>query len=105
MFETPIETYFDFGGDLEEYTGTKITDKSINFTAKIEDVVNSPSHYNYGDIEVIDFIEQVTSQCEDGFTGYILGNCLKYLSRAEHKGGKEDLEKAYWYLGRLLGKH
>lgn len=25
-----------------------------------EDTVNHPSHYNYGDIEVIDFIEQVT---------------------------------------------
>ena len=27
-----------------------------------------------------------------------LGNAFKYIWRFEHKNGKEDLEKAVWYL-------
>lgn len=60
------------------------------------DNVNSPSHYNFGDIEVIDYIRDKLSK--DQFTGYCLGNVLKYVSRWEHKGGLEDLKKARVYL-------
>jgi hypothetical protein len=58
------------------------------------DVVNHPAHYKVGGIEVIDFIES------KGLT-YNLGNVVKYVSRADHKGNKlEDLKKAQWYLNR-----
>ena len=34
-----------------------------------------------------------------------LGNCLKYVARADHKGKPiEDLEKALWYLQRELAR-
>ncbi len=56
--------------------------------------VDHPPHYNVGKIEVIDFIE-------DQKLGFHLGNVVKYVCRAEHKGKtKEDLEKASWYLKR-----
>ena len=36
---------------------------------------------------------------------YNMGNAVKYISRAEHKGNKQqDLEKAVWYLNRELAK-
>ena len=58
------------------------------------DAVNSPAHYKVGGIETIDFIEAKK-------LGYNLGNVVKYLTRADHKGNKlEDLRKAQWYLER-----
>jgi hypothetical protein len=38
-----------------------------------------------------------------------IGNAIKYLWRADHKNGIEDLKKAVWYvqreIERLEGKH
>jgi len=64
---------------------------------KRKDNVNSPSHYNYGDIEVIDFIEQVTQHYNPN-VAYHIGNAIKYLARSPHKNGKEDVDKARWYI-------
>lgn len=60
------------------------------------DMVNSPPHYKVGGIETIDFIEA------KGLS-YNLGNVVKYVTRAGHKGDrKQDLEKARWYLTREI---
>lgn len=60
------------------------------------DPVNHPAHYKVGGIETIDFIEAKK-------LGYNLGNVVKYLTRADHKGNrKQDLEKALWYLNREI---
>lgn len=64
------------------------------------DKVNSPSHYNSGDIEAIDAIEAQLSKEE--YEGFLRGNCVKYLWRWKHKGGTEDLEKTQWYLNKLI---
>jgi len=65
-----------------------------------EDQVNHPSHYTDGGIECIEAIEaQLTAE---EYQGYLRGNCVKYLWRWRHKGGKTDLAKAQWYLDRLL---
>lgn len=63
------------------------------------DMVNSPAHYNKAGIETIDVIESVTG---DGFETYLQGNILKYICRYKYKNGVEDLEKARWYLNRLI---
>ncbi len=63
---------------------------------EIVDMVNRPSHYNYGDIECIDAIQAMLS--EEGFRAYCKGNSLKYLWRAGLKlNAEEDLKKAVWY--------
>jgi len=60
--------------------------------------VDHPKHYNYGAIEVIDVIE-------DWELGFHLGNAVKYIARARHKGSElEDLKKAQWYLTRFIDK-
>lgn len=60
------------------------------------DNVNHPPHYKTGGIETIDFIEAKG-------LNYNLGNVVKYLSRADHKGARlENLEKAEWYLKREI---
>ncbi|WP_239441359.1 DUF3310 domain-containing protein [Staphylococcus sp. GDY8P19P] len=68
---------------------------------KRNDTVNHPSHYNYGDIEVIDFIEQVTQHYNPN-VAYHIGNAIKYLARSPHKNGKEDVDKARWYIERAF---
>ena len=60
------------------------------------DPVNHPAHYKVGGIETIDFIEAKK-------LNYNIGNVVKYLTRADHKGNrKQDLEKALWYLTREI---
>jgi hypothetical protein len=60
------------------------------------DPVNHPAHYKVGGIETIDFIEAKR-------LNYNMGNAVKYITRADHKGNrKQDLEKAIWYLQREL---
>ena len=66
-----------------------------------EDTVNHPSHYNYGEIEVINFIEQVTKHYNTN-VAYHIGNAIKYLARSPHKNGKEDVAKARWYIERAF---
>jgi len=60
------------------------------------DLVNHPAHYKVGGIETIDFIEAKQ-------LNYNMGNAVKYIARADHKGNrKQDLEKAVWYLTREI---
>ena len=65
-----------------------------------EDMVTAPRHYNTGNIECIDAIEESMSCI--AFKGYLKGNCMKYLWRYDYKGKQvEDLKKAGWYLNKL----
>ena len=62
------------------------------------DPVNHPEHYKVGGIETLDFIEA------KGLS-YHLGNVVKYVTRADHKGNRlQDLEKAQWYLSREISR-
>lgn len=77
---TPIIVQKHFGIDID----------------KAHDPVNQPSHYKVGGIETIDFIEAKG-------LNYNLGNAIKYITRADHKGSKaQDLAKAIWYLRREI---
>jgi hypothetical protein len=64
----------------------------------LADNINSPNHYNKGDIEVIDYIL-------DQKFNYLEGNVIKYVSRYRNKGGIEDLRKAKWYLEKLINEN
>lgn len=79
----------------------KSTSKEVEKT--LDDKVNHPSHYTYGDMEIIDFIEQVTKDYKPELA-FAIGNAIKYISRANRKNGKEDLDKARWYLNRAFEK-
>jgi len=73
-----------------------LTEKEIDMWMIGSDAVNNPVHYNVGGIETIDYIEAKE-------LGYHLGNVVKYVSRAGHKGERlEDLKKARWYLDREI---
>lgn len=64
----------------------------------MNDIINHPSHYTDGKIEVIDFIE-------DKQMNFHRGNAIKYIARAGKKNKEteiEDLEKAAWYINREI---
>ena len=64
----------------------------------MNDVVNHPSHYTSGGIEVWDFIV-------DQDLDYLRGNVIKYVSRAGKKDPLkelEDLNKARAYLNKAI---
>jgi hypothetical protein len=63
------------------------------------DFVNHPPHYQ-GSIECIDAIE--ASMSAEAFKGSLKANVIKYVWRYEAKGGVESLQKAQWYLNRLI---
>jgi len=63
------------------------------------DFVNHPPHYQ-GTIECIDAIE--ASMSAEAFKGSLKANVMKYVWRYEAKGGVESLQKAQWYLNRLI---
>ena len=68
-------------------------------TSEKVDMVNHPPHYNQGKYEVIDIIEDSLKEC---FEPYCIGNVLKYVMRYKIKNGLQDLEKAAWYLNRVI---
>lgn len=57
--------------------------------------VNHPRHYNEhpSGIECIDVVEHMN---------FNIGNAIKYLWRADGKGGLEDFKKAIWYINREI---
>jgi hypothetical protein len=62
----------------------------------VSDPVDHPPHYNANPsgVECIDVAEHMS---------FNVGNALKYLWRADHKGDAvEDLKKAAWYINREI---
>ena len=62
--------------------------------------VYNPPHYKQGKIECIEAIQSALT--EEEFRGYCKGNAMKYIWRERHKGGKESIEKAAWYLDYMM---
>lgn len=68
-----------------------------------QDLVNHPSHYTAGRIEVIDFIEDCVKQAPDAVVGGLQWQVLKYISRLWLKDDPAlDAGKAHFYLNRLI---
>ena len=60
----------------------------------VPDKIN-PSHYQQGNIEVIDFIL-------DQKMDYLTETIVKYIARWRFKDGICDLKKAKWFLNKLI---
>ena len=107
------------GMTFAEYTGANITEESLDFEPKEEEVlrgitaeslnfeeapksdaVNHPSHYAKGRFETIEMIEEITKGYDNGFVAHCVGTAVKYESRAPFKHGSPltDLRKARKYL-------
>ena len=63
----------------------------------MSDNVDHPKHYNAhpSGVECITIVEHMN---------FNIGNAIKYLWRADHKNGIEDLRKALWYVQREIDR-
>lgn len=68
----------------------------------MKDNIN-PQHYSSGKVECIDALESATHNLT-GIEAVCTANAIKYLWRWKQKNGVEDLNKARWYLDRLIAK-
>lgn len=77
---------------------TMTTKTNTSYEMPAHDAVYHPAHYTShpSGIETIEITEHMN---------FCLGNVIKYVMRAEHKGRTlEDLKKARWYLDREIQK-
>lgn len=91
------DEYSNFEGAHHEQDCPKYRPAAIE-KAEQKEMVNHPAHYGGEDnpYEVIKVIEAWG-------LGFCLGNTVKYVARADHKGTPlEDLKKARWYLDREI---
>ncbi len=65
----------------------------------VTDNVDHPSHYNQGGIECIDAM--VSAFGKESVKHFCICNAFKYVWRADHKNGIEDIDKAIWYLNKV----
>ena len=64
------------------------------------DNVNHPGHYETGNFECIDVM--IETQGAEAVKNFCICNAFKYLYRFKRKNGKEDIQKAVWYLNKYL---
>ena len=74
---------------------------AVEHEVKPNDMVNHPTHYTGGKIECIDALESAVTDL-NGIEAVCTANAIKYLWRWKHKNGKQDLQKAVWYINRLM---
>lgn len=65
------------------------------------DDINHPKRYIKGGMECIDAIEAAISNLP-GKEGFLVGQIIKYVWRYREKDSLSSLEKAEWYLKRLI---
>ena len=67
--------------------------------AEYKDVKRQP-YYMQSAVQPIEYME--LTMTSEQYSGYLLGNVIKYVSRYRHKNGLEDLRKAEVYMGWLV---
>lgn len=81
-----------------------MSDSIVKYKARL-DAQSTPIRPDYykGKVECIDAIAAAMTPAE--FIAFCKGQVIKYIWRFEHKNGLEDLQKAEWYLGRLIKEY
>lgn len=68
----------------------------------VDRMVSHPGHYqSKNGIECIDCIEAAVEGLS-GIEAVDTANAIKYLFRWKKKNGRQDVEKALWYISHLL---
>ncbi len=72
-----------------------------NQLPEVTNMVEHPPHYTAGGIECIDAIMAAVTGLSPQ-EAVCVANVIKYTWRFKHKNGKQDLQKAEWYIKRLI---
>lgn len=96
-----INNIYEIARALEVFSADILEGECEGFTffdvarEENKEMINHPSHYTQG-IEAIDYIESHKMN-------FNIGNVIKYITRAKHKGTElQDLKKGLWYLNREI---
>jgi len=68
----------------------------------MSDPIN-PNHYQRNGMECIDAIKAAVQNLS-GAEAYCTGSAIKYLWRWDEKGGKDDLNKAIWFIKDMIAE-
>ena len=91
--------------NIDKWTGQEDVISAFRGSGKGKDRVNSPAHYTRGKQEAIDIIEDAIQDAPSVAEGMLQAQVLKYMLRVWLKDNPmEDLQKAQWYLSRLIDK-
>lgn len=97
------EALKEFGGLIK---ATEIDDENgecidiINLEEEVEDVVNHPSHYETGQFECIEVMQEALGY--DAVRDFCICNAFKYIYRHKRKNGYEDIKKAQRYINKYV---
>ena len=94
----PCRRCINLSGKYDCFVPLENTEESIPIE-KAPDNVNHPFHYQ-GKYECID--EMIALFGVDAARHFCMCNVYKYRFRASRKNGPEDIEKAEWYMGKLM---
>lgn len=87
---------------LQNERSAKREEKAVEELKNKYDNVNHPKHYEgHCSIECIENMKLIFNP--ERLYDYCIINAYKYLSRHKFKNGKEDLEKAVWYINYASG--
>ena len=91
----PPEQNLTITQGITDVLSVKLSARSSSSDSKLPDLVNHPPHYTKhpSGAECIQITEHMN---------FNIGNAMKYLWRADHKNGIEDLRKAAWYVQREI---
>ena len=69
-----------------------------------DDMVNNPSHYQSmtGGLNIDCITAMRAAFGDEAVTDFCICNAFKYIWRHQSKNGKQDIEKAIWYLNKYL---
>jgi len=71
-----------------------------------KDYVNHPNHYTNSNIECIDALESMVENFDDAIDATLSWQVVKYIWRHPFKeNALQDLQKARWYLDRLISHY
>lgn len=75
-------------------------ERNRNIAQKAIDMVNRPPHYAGNGVECID--SMISAYGKDVVICFCQCNAFKYIWRSGKKNGVEDLEKAKWYINKMI---
>lgn len=85
-------------GDFENNPSVCEEAYKLIMPVPVDNPVSHPSHYTQGGIECIQAMEAAYGK--ETTAHFCICNAFKYLWRTERKNGKEDIDKAIWYLNK-----
>ena len=99
MNEQKMNALFD--GDYKSAGPWTLSFSVVDDESEEPNMVNQPPHYTQGGIECIDAIKAAVTG-KPPYEAFLVGQIIKYIWRYNFKNGAQDVEKAEFYMKKLV---